>query len=182
MYSVLRHREPQAGESRTVRFEGRNYGGGVSFFLVDNEPGQGPGLHVHPYSETWIVRTGEAEFTVGDEKNPGLSGRHTRRTRRYSASFRECRDRTAGNHLHPCQRHDRTGIYLKRKAAGFAAPSQQLLKTIKEVAMAVPKDMAVMAAIRASIPSGCRDVICAERHRFDNHGSRRTGANHRGLP
>lgn len=69
MYSVLRHREPQAGESRTVRFEGRNYGGGVSFFLVDNEPGQGPGLHVHPYSETWIVRTGEAEFTVGDEKS-----------------------------------------------------------------------------------------------------------------
>jgi mannose-6-phosphate isomerase-like protein (cupin superfamily) len=66
MFEIIRHREPRPGQSRTVRFEGRGHGGEVSFFLVDNEPGQGPGLHVHPYSETWAVRKGEAEFTVGD--------------------------------------------------------------------------------------------------------------------
>ncbi|MES2057307.1 MAG: cupin domain-containing protein [Pseudomonadota bacterium] len=74
MLNVLRHQEPQPGQSRTVRFEGLDHGSGVSFFLVDNEPGQGPGLHVHPYSETWIVRKGEAEFIVGDEKVRGYPG------------------------------------------------------------------------------------------------------------
>lgn len=53
--------------SRTRRFEGRRFGSGVSFFLVDNDPGQGPGLHRHPYSETWSVIEGEAEITIGDE-------------------------------------------------------------------------------------------------------------------
>jgi mannose-6-phosphate isomerase-like protein (cupin superfamily) len=66
MFSILRHQEPRPGESRTLRFEGRDHGGQVSFFLVDNDPGQGSRLHVHPYSETWVVRKGEAEFTVGD--------------------------------------------------------------------------------------------------------------------
>jgi mannose-6-phosphate isomerase-like protein (cupin superfamily) len=74
MYGIQRHREPSPGESRTVRFEGRDLGGGVSLFLVDNEPGQGPGLHVHPYSEIWAVRKGEAEFTVGDEKTTAYPG------------------------------------------------------------------------------------------------------------
>jgi mannose-6-phosphate isomerase-like protein (cupin superfamily) len=68
MFKILRHQEPQPGQSRTVRFEGRDFGSKVSFFLVDNEPGQGSALHVHPYPETWAVRRGEAEFTVGDDK------------------------------------------------------------------------------------------------------------------
>jgi len=54
--------------NRTARFEGYRHGSEVSFFMVDNEPGEGPGLHVHPYTETWIVRRGEAEFTVGQER------------------------------------------------------------------------------------------------------------------
>jgi quercetin dioxygenase-like cupin family protein len=66
MFSIVRAREPEPGQSRTVRFEGREHGGEVSLFLVDNEPGQGPPLHVHPYSETWVVKKGEADFTVGD--------------------------------------------------------------------------------------------------------------------
>jgi quercetin dioxygenase-like cupin family protein len=53
--------------SRTLRFEGRDHGSGVSFFLVANEPGQGPGLHRHPYTETWSVLEGEATITIGDE-------------------------------------------------------------------------------------------------------------------
>ncbi|GAB3170683.1 cupin domain-containing protein [Myceligenerans halotolerans] len=53
--------------SRTLRYEGRDHGSGVSFFLVTNDPGQGPGLHRHPYSETWSVLEGEATITIGEE-------------------------------------------------------------------------------------------------------------------
>lgn len=74
MFAVRRHREPEPGQSRTVRFEGRDFGGEVSFFLVDNEPGQGSALHVHPYSETWVVRKGEAEFTVGGKATRAGAG------------------------------------------------------------------------------------------------------------
>ncbi|HEY6799816.1 MAG TPA: cupin domain-containing protein [Agromyces sp.] len=53
---------------RTLRFEGRDHGSAISYFLVDNDPGQGPDLHRHPYAETWIVLEGEARFTVGDDQ------------------------------------------------------------------------------------------------------------------
>jgi quercetin dioxygenase-like cupin family protein len=53
---------------RTLRFEGRDHGSAISYFLVDNDPGQGPDLHRHPYPETWIVLEGEARFTVGDDQ------------------------------------------------------------------------------------------------------------------
>lgn len=72
------HHVPKADQNRypnrTVLFEGKSYGAPISLFLIDNEPGEGPGLHVHPYAETWIVRSGLAEFTVGKETleaNPG---------------------------------------------------------------------------------------------------------------
>ena len=68
MMTMIDSETLRSGTSRTARFEGGEYGSQISFFLVDNEPGQGPGLHVHPYSETWVVRSGEAEFTVGTEK------------------------------------------------------------------------------------------------------------------
>ncbi len=67
MFAIRRHEQPQPGASRTVRFEGRELGGPVSVFLVHAEPGRGSHLHRHPYRETWIVRKGEAEFTVGSE-------------------------------------------------------------------------------------------------------------------
>ncbi|WP_235518443.1 cupin domain-containing protein [Cellulomonas sp. Leaf334] len=51
-------------DSRTARFEGRAHGSGVSFFLIDNEPGQGPGRHRHPYTETWVVLEGQATITI----------------------------------------------------------------------------------------------------------------------
>lgn len=56
------------GAGRTIKFEGEPHGSGVSFYLVDNEPGQGPSLHRHPYSETWVVLEGEAIVTA-DGKN-----------------------------------------------------------------------------------------------------------------
>lgn len=74
MYEVIRRTEPLPGASRTVRFEGHDHGSGVSFFVVDNDPGQGPRLHVHPYTETWVIREGEAEFTVGKDKTRAAAG------------------------------------------------------------------------------------------------------------
>ncbi|MEU1901975.1 cupin domain-containing protein [Nocardiopsis dassonvillei] len=65
---VVPARELRMGDSRTLRFEGRPHGSGISFFLVDNDPGQGPGLHRHPYTETWTVLEGEAAFAVGDRR------------------------------------------------------------------------------------------------------------------
>ena len=62
------------GTGRTLKFEGRPYGSGISYFLVDNDPGQGPDLHRHPYPETWIVLDGEARITIGDEQVIATAG------------------------------------------------------------------------------------------------------------
>ena len=56
------------GTGRTRRFIGREHGAGISYFFVDNDPGQGPGLHWHPYTETWVVLEGSAEITMGDRR------------------------------------------------------------------------------------------------------------------
>jgi len=72
MVQVLRAADRPPSRSRTIRFEGAAYGAGISFFAVDNDPGQGPGLHVHPYAEIWVVRSGNARFVAdGVEANVG---------------------------------------------------------------------------------------------------------------
>ena len=68
MYTIVHERDLRTGSSRTATFEGRDHGSGISFFHVDNEPGQGPELHTHPYSETFIVLSGEAVITVDDKE------------------------------------------------------------------------------------------------------------------
>jgi mannose-6-phosphate isomerase-like protein (cupin superfamily) len=73
-YKIIRSGELQPSPGGTVAFEGQPYGSGISFFLVNNEPGAGPDLHRHPYSETWIVRNGTARFTADGqaiEAGPG---------------------------------------------------------------------------------------------------------------
>jgi quercetin dioxygenase-like cupin family protein len=58
----------------TVQFTGAEHGAGVSFFISRTPPGRGPGLHRHPYEETFIVEAGRIRFTVGDdviEAGPG---------------------------------------------------------------------------------------------------------------
>ena len=83
MYKVIRSGELKPSMGGTITFEGEPHGGGVSFFLMDTAPGAGPDLHVHPYSETWIVRAGKARFTVDGEEieaGPGdilVAGPHT---------------------------------------------------------------------------------------------------------
>ncbi|MEZ4702777.1 MAG: cupin domain-containing protein [Rhodothermales bacterium] len=67
MPTVIRSNALVPSPGGTILFEGGPHGANVSFFLVDNEPGAGPALHVHPYPETWIVREGRARFTVDGE-------------------------------------------------------------------------------------------------------------------
>jgi quercetin dioxygenase-like cupin family protein len=40
----------------------------TSIFVTRYERGQGPDLHLHPYPEAFVVETGTAAFTVGDEE------------------------------------------------------------------------------------------------------------------
>lgn len=55
------------GAGRSRRFVGAEHGAEVSYFYVENQPGEGPGLHWHPYPETWVVLEGTARITVGGE-------------------------------------------------------------------------------------------------------------------
>jgi mannose-6-phosphate isomerase-like protein (cupin superfamily) len=56
-------------------FEGVDHGGvGLSFFLIDSLPGAGPELHVHPYTEVFVIHEGEATFDVGDESLVAVGG------------------------------------------------------------------------------------------------------------
>jgi mannose-6-phosphate isomerase-like protein (cupin superfamily) len=72
VYRVIPAGEIERSSRGTLRFEGEGYGSGVSFFLVFNRPGEGPDLHRHPYSETWIVRSGKALITAdGDQFEAG---------------------------------------------------------------------------------------------------------------
>ena len=57
-----------------VTFIGEQYESGVSFFVEYVLPGEGPALHRHPYSETFVVLSGEVTFTLGREQVRGGSG------------------------------------------------------------------------------------------------------------
>jgi quercetin dioxygenase-like cupin family protein len=63
---------PDSGNS--YRFEGADHGAPVSFFLLHTRPGEGPGLHHHPYAETFIVQEGQATFTVGEQTIEARAG------------------------------------------------------------------------------------------------------------
>jgi mannose-6-phosphate isomerase-like protein (cupin superfamily) len=63
-----------AGAALT-EFEGRRFGSGVSLIMVSSdEPGVGPELHQHPYSETFLIHSGCALFTVRGEQIVGVGG------------------------------------------------------------------------------------------------------------
>ena len=56
------------------RFEGADHGAGVSFFLARTPPGRGPGLHRHPYEETFVVHEGRLNFTVDGQAIEARAG------------------------------------------------------------------------------------------------------------
>ena len=68
MFHVVHRRDQKKGKIATVEFEGEPYGAGLSFFLGNLSPGNGPGLHRHPYPETCIVLAGEAAMVVDGEE------------------------------------------------------------------------------------------------------------------
>lgn len=43
-------------------------------FVTSEEIGAGPSLHVHPYDEVFIVRKGNARFTIGEETIEATEG------------------------------------------------------------------------------------------------------------
>lgn len=56
-------------------FRGADWGSRVSFFIEDTgRDGYGPFLHQHPYAETFVVQSGRALFTVGDQVLVGVGG------------------------------------------------------------------------------------------------------------
>jgi quercetin dioxygenase-like cupin family protein len=66
----------------------------VSFFLTHTPPGKGPGLHVHPYPEVFLVQEGTATFRVGGEEVQGPRGTSSSfRPRRRTASRTTARAR-----------------------------------------------------------------------------------------
>ncbi|HWV48580.1 MAG TPA: cupin domain-containing protein [Microbacterium sp.] len=62
------------GTGRSRKFVGAEHGADVSYFYVENQPGEGPGLHWHPYSETWVVLEGTARITRGSESFDAVAG------------------------------------------------------------------------------------------------------------
>ena len=53
---------PDSGNS--YRFDGSAYDAPVSFFLLLTKRGEGPGLHRHPYAETFIVPASVGPYAI----------------------------------------------------------------------------------------------------------------------
>lgn len=62
------------GSERVRRFEGKDHGSSVSFYLTRVGPGHSVALHRHPYDETFIVEEGTATFSVGGENVEAHAG------------------------------------------------------------------------------------------------------------
>ncbi len=62
---VLIDRAERAAGDDTVELGNRFAGSGVSFILVDMEPGGRVRLHRHAYPEIFVVHEGRATYTVG---------------------------------------------------------------------------------------------------------------------
>ncbi|GAA1730162.1 cupin domain-containing protein [Isoptericola hypogeus] len=56
-------------------FEGYLHGSAVSvIFSRTDVDGAGPRLHLHPYAETFVIRSGRALFRVGDDEVVAVGG------------------------------------------------------------------------------------------------------------
>jgi mannose-6-phosphate isomerase-like protein (cupin superfamily) len=53
---------------------GADHGAGVCVPFVDAPPGDGPGLHRHPYEELFIIAEGRCTFFVGDDEFEAVAG------------------------------------------------------------------------------------------------------------
>ena len=74
---VILHRSDWASHEFLWKgyFQGEDLGTDVTvLFYVTDTVGEGPRWHVHPYDEIFIVRTGNALFTIGDKKIKAAAG------------------------------------------------------------------------------------------------------------
>ncbi|MFB6611237.1 cupin domain-containing protein [Agromyces sp. NPDC056379] len=75
---VLKHQRSGVAEDDVYwheSIEGTTIGSDVSLILTySSKVGSGPRLHLHPYSETFVIRHGRALFTVGDEQLEAVGG------------------------------------------------------------------------------------------------------------
>lgn len=61
--------------TESADFEGRDVGSGISVIRESSDVvGSGPRLHRHPYRETFVILSGHARFTIGDEQRDGGAG------------------------------------------------------------------------------------------------------------
>jgi quercetin dioxygenase-like cupin family protein len=73
MIVVRRAELPVNGFTR--EFEGVRHGGvALSLVLTEAKPGQGPGLHTHPYDEVHVVQDGKALFAGGGSRGVLCAG------------------------------------------------------------------------------------------------------------
>jgi mannose-6-phosphate isomerase-like protein (cupin superfamily) len=63
-----------SAEATHGRFVGAEHGSPVSGFVVDAADGEGPGLHWHPYAETFVVLHGRGRFFRGEEVLEAAAG------------------------------------------------------------------------------------------------------------
>lgn len=57
------------------RMEGKDLDTNVTLLFYATETvGEGPRWHMHPYDEVFIIRTGKALFTIGEEKIEAEAG------------------------------------------------------------------------------------------------------------
>jgi mannose-6-phosphate isomerase-like protein (cupin superfamily) len=64
----------QAPWAPSGRFEGEEYGSEVSFFVVSAAVGEGPELHRHAYTETFVVLAGRGAFTRDERELVAAAG------------------------------------------------------------------------------------------------------------
>ena len=73
MTRTVRVDELRSSET-ACRFEGRDHGSPVSFFVTNHPAGRGVSLHRHPYAETFIVQAGSAKFMVDGDTIEARAG------------------------------------------------------------------------------------------------------------
>src|SRR5215217_8093482 len=65
---------PAGADATSGSFEGAGHESDVSLFVVDKTPGEGPSLHRHPYSETFVVLGGRGRFELDGKQVEARAG------------------------------------------------------------------------------------------------------------
>lgn len=74
MFQIIRRGDLPKGRIAEVEFEGSQFEAGISFFIGDLEPGEGPPLHKHPYAETCIIHSGQVLMEIAGKSIPAGPG------------------------------------------------------------------------------------------------------------